>query len=77
MDAWEALTKVVVPAGIEPATPSLGNSCSILLSYGTREIVSVATLYDDASFCNESRDSSTFSKCELGRVAAQLKELSS
>ena len=29
---------MVRPAGLEPATPGLGNRCSILLSYGRTEL---------------------------------------
>jgi hypothetical protein len=29
--------RLAFPAGIEPAAPSLGNLCSILLSYGNKE----------------------------------------
>src|ERR1700756_3015426 len=31
---WKCLEFVASPAGLEPATHSLGNCCSILLSYG-------------------------------------------
>jgi hypothetical protein len=33
--------RVVRPAGLEPATPGLGNRCSILLSYGRSNVYAV------------------------------------
>ncbi len=36
------------PAGIEPAAPSLGNLCSILLSYGNIELVN--NIYSGVGF---------------------------
>ena len=35
----DAKRKLVRPAGLEPATPGLGNRCSILLSYGRATVI--------------------------------------
>ena len=43
--AERARERMARPAGLEPATPGLGNRCSILLSYGRGTLNSSAVQY--------------------------------
>ena len=46
----KSLKRLVTPAGFEPATPGLGNRCSIQLSYGTIIIFQIVSLSSASVF---------------------------